>query len=152
MNDDSQNRREQGPLLSRQQLDVTQVLQSRDTPQYPLSQWYLGSLYALRDINNPDRISQAAQSLRELIEKLPRVVQESDLQVNPIDFIGMRRNLYTRFLGDKKRYQEGWQGNAIDVQLDKTLKGFDHYLERNQQPTRKEQIEKAVANFDPLVH
>lgn len=68
-----------GPLqLSQRQLEVVQALQSRETEKYRLSHWYEGALYALDNHYNPDRIPQAAHSLRELIEKLPRVVLESD--------------------------------------------------------------------------
>ena len=64
--------------LSQRQLGVIQALQSRETEKYRLSHWYQGALYALDDYYNPDRIPQAAHSLRELMEKLPRVVLESD--------------------------------------------------------------------------
>ena len=54
--------------------DISDALRSKETEKYPLSQWYLGALYALDNHYNPDRIAQAAHSLRELIEKLPLVV------------------------------------------------------------------------------
>ena len=79
MNDGTENPREPAPFrLSQRQLEIVQALQSRETEKYRLSQWYLGALYALDNHYNPDRISQAAHSLRELMEKLPRVVLESD--------------------------------------------------------------------------
>ena len=79
MNDGIENPGEPGPLqLSQRQLEVIHALQSRETEKYRLSQWYLGALYALDNYYNPDRIAQAAHSLRELKEKLPRVVLESD--------------------------------------------------------------------------
>ena len=40
----------------------------------------MAALYALNNEQNSDRIAQAAHSLRELLEKLPRVVEGSDLQ------------------------------------------------------------------------
>ena len=79
MNNGNENPVEPAPFrLSQRQLEVVQALQSRETEKYRLSQWYLGALYALDNHYNPDRISQAAHSLRELMEKLPRVVLESD--------------------------------------------------------------------------
>ena len=66
--------------LTDQQRAVLEALQGKETDRYPLSNWYLGALYALDNPHNPDRFSQAAQSLRELIEKLPRVVGEMDMQ------------------------------------------------------------------------
>ena len=80
MNDGHENHRQPIPLkLTPQQEDVLRALQGRENERYPLSQWYLGALYALDNDYNPDRISQSAQSLRELIEKLPRVVLARDL-------------------------------------------------------------------------
>ena len=58
-------------ILNPQQRAVLDALKSKETEKYPLSQWYLGALYALDNYYNPDRISQAAQSLRELLEKTP---------------------------------------------------------------------------------
>ena len=61
------------------------ALRAKQTDEYPLSDWYFGAICALQNKYNPDRISQAAQSLRELLEKLPRVVRESDV-VKSYDF------------------------------------------------------------------
>ena len=145
------NRRETEPLkLSRQQLDVLQSLQSRETENYPISQWYLGALYALRDIHNPDRISQAAQSLRELLEKLPRVVLESDLQVASYNATENRRAISARIAKDRERYPEGWAGKLIDPILGETLEKALLYFETSQQPSRREQVQMAVVGIDPL--
>ena len=138
------------PLTPKQQ-DVLEALQSKETEKYPLSQWYLGALYVLDNQYNPDRISQAAHSLRELLEKLPRVVHGSDVQ-GPTDFKGMRRSINNRIFKDKERYPEGWKNKKIDGRLDKTLRKIENYFERNQQPTRDEQMQQAVATIDPMVN
>ena len=52
------------------QQQVWEALKDTEAEKLPLSQWYLGALYALDNPYNPDRVSQAAQSLRELLEKL----------------------------------------------------------------------------------
>ena len=138
--------------LSTQQRDVLKALQSLDTERYPLSQWYRGALDAWRNRHNPDRLSQAGQSLRELMEKLPRVVRESDIQqVNNYDFQGKRQSLYTRFQKDKRRYAEGWLDQPIDQRLTGTLEKLEIYLSRSQMPSRREQVHMAVASIDPLV-
>ena len=136
--------------LTSQQQGVLEVLKDKETDKYPLSEWYLGALYALGNHHNPDRISQAAHSLRELIEKLPRVIRDVDAQVLH-DLKGMRRGLHERFLKDREHYGEEWSGEIND-HLRKTLRGFGDYLERNQQPTRKEQVQAAIAGSDPMVH
>ena len=73
MMEDTQAVREAMPLeLSAQQRAVVAALQRHDSDRYPLSRWYLGALYTMDNRYNPDRWSQAGQSLRELLEKLPR--------------------------------------------------------------------------------
>ena len=139
-------------VLTPREQDVSDALRSQETEKYPLSQWYLGALCALDNHYNPDRIAQAAHSLRELIEKLPRVVHGSDVQIGPTDFKGMRRNINNRIFKDKERYPKGWKNKKIDGRLDKTLRKIENYFERNQQPTRDEQMQQAVATIDPMVN
>ena len=142
------NNQSMSPILDATQRQVLDVLRAKQTDEYPLSDWYLGALFALQNKYNPDRISQAAQSLRELLEKLPRVVRESDMR--PPDFAGMRRGIYNRWIKDKERYDGKWKDKKIDNQLDKTLRKFDRYLELNQMPTRREQIQSAIGQIDPM--
>lgn len=81
MNIGNSNLKPPMPLkLTDQQRAMLEALQGKETKEYPLSNWYLGALYALDNPHNPDRFSQAAHALRELIEKLPRVVGEMDMQ------------------------------------------------------------------------
>ena len=144
----SDNNQPMSPVLDATQRQVLDALRAKETDEYPLGDWYLGALFALQNKYNPDRISQAAQSLRELLEKLPRVVRESGMR--PPDFAGMRRGIYNRWIKDKERYDGKWKDKKIDNQLDKTLRKFDRYLELNQMPTRREQIQSAIRRFDPM--
>ena len=140
------------PELSAPQRAVVNALQRHDTERYPLSRWYLGALYAIDNRYNPDRWSQAGQSLRELLEKLPRVVLEGDAQVqNRPDFHGQRSRLYTRISRDQQRYEDSWEGHEIDRQLARTLEEAATYFRQNQQqPSRRDQIQAGVAHIDPL--
>lgn len=150
MKNDNSSKRNTGALeLSPQQQEVLSALRIRETDRFHLSRWYLGALYALNNPYNPDRISQAAQSLRELIEKLPRVLGIGS-QSGSHGFKGWRNNLRSRFQEDKRKYAQGWKGQSINSHLNKTLAQFDGYLERNQQPTRREQIQESLARIDPL--
>ncbi len=153
MNDGNENQREPMPLsLTRQQQDVMLSLQSRENERYPLSQWYLGALYALDNHFNPDRISQAAHSLRELVEKLPRVITESDLQVDSYNIPENRRDVAVRIANDRQRYPEGWEGKLIDPILGETIEKASIYFERSQQPSRRDQVQMAVVGIDPLAN
>ena len=138
------------PILTSRQQAVLAALKSKETDEFPLSDWYLGALYTLANPHNPDRVSQAAQSLRELVEKLPRVVRESDVQGNAPGFAEMRRGIADRLSKDKGRYAEGWKDKVIDSRLDKTLRKVEQYFELNRQPTRKEQMQRTV-DIDPMV-
>ena len=136
--------------LTQQQKDVVRALQGRENERYPISQWYLGALYVLENHSNPDRIAQAAHSLRELVEKLPRVALESDLRVNSYNFQEIRREIAARITKDRQRYPEGWDGKLIDRLLAETLEKASLYFEKIQQPTRREQVQKAIVSIDPL--
>lgn len=136
--------------LTPQQQRVLEALKDRETQEFPLSQWYHGALYTLDDEHNPDRLAQAAQSLRELLEKIPRVIIGIGVQANTSGLSEVRRGIYERILKDKKHYAEGWKGNTINSHFDKTLRKIEDYLDRNQQPTRKEQLQRAVATVDPM--
>ena len=150
MNDEiSSPRQPIAPVLTDRQRTVLETLRNKETEKHPLSRWYLGALYALEVQNNPDRISQAAHSLRELVEKLPRVVQEMDVQ-GQYDFKGKRQLLRERLSIDREHYQGVWKGKEVDGHFDKTLKEFDDYLVRNKQPTRKERVEMAISKLDPM--
>ncbi len=138
--------------LSPQQQRVLEALKDRETEKYALSQWYLGALYTLHNEQNPDRIAQAAHSLRELIEKLPRVVEGSDVQGSSPNFHEMRSKIYKRISKDKENYSDGWENKTIDKHLDQTLKEVEKYLESNQQPTRRERMQTAVTTIDPMAN
>ena len=139
-------------VLTDQQRNVLEALQSKQTDKYPLSDWYLGALYAVNNHYNPDRIAQAAHSLRELLEKLLRVIPGSDNPANTPPFYNMRNNISDLISRSKKRCPEGWKGEKIDKNLAKALIEIEKYLELNKQPNRGEQIQQAIATIDPMVN
>ena len=145
----SDNDQLMSPVLDATQQQVLRALRRKETDKFPLGDWYLGALYALENKYNPDRISQAAQSLRELLEKLPRVVRESDVP-RPYNFKEMRKNINRRWIKDKKRYDGKWKGVTVNNHFDKTLRKIDDYLELNQMPDRKDQIQLAIRRIDPM--
>lgn len=138
--------------LSTLQRHVLEGLRRVETEEYRLGDWYLGALYALENPNNPDRISQAAQSLRELMEKLPRVLRQSniDIYMSGSGFQSMREGIFKRLKKAKKRYGKVFKGQEIDPHLDKTLRKIYRYMEENKKPSRKDQIQIAIKNIDPM--
>ena len=139
-------------VLTATQQEVLDTLKPKEIGEYLLGDWYLGALYAVQNKYNPDRVSQAAQSLREILEKLPRVVHSSDAHVHSYSFQGMRQGIYSRWINDRERYNQIWKDKVIDNQLDKTLRKIGQYLELNQKPTRKEQIQSAIRQIDPMAN
>ena len=138
--------------LTPQQQRVLEALIDRETEEYPLSRWYLGAFYALNNEQNPDRIPQAAHSLRELLEKLPRVVEGTDAPATSPNFQQKRAKIYKRILKDKENYPDGRENKQIDGHLDKTFKQVEEYLESNRQPTRRERMQMAVTTIDPMAN
>ena len=139
-------------ILTSKQRDVLEVLQSKQTEKYPLSRWYTGALHVLNDHYNPDRVAQAAHSLRELLEKLPEVVHGGDVKVRIPGFAEKRNIINERLFKAKKRYPEGWKGKPIDKNVTKLLTDVEEYLELTRQPTRRERIQQTLATIDPMVN
>ena len=76
MDDDTSNDAPQASEFSDRQLQVWRALRAKSRPDYPFHHWYAGALWALKssDHDNPDRLAHAGNSLRELVEKLPRAL------------------------------------------------------------------------------
>ena len=139
----------QAPLaLTQRQQSVLRALEEVEDTRHRISLYYLGSLSALDNPYNPDRISQAAHSLREILDKLPRIVPRSDLP-KPYDIQNNRRELADRIARDRERYSEGWVGE-IDNELGATLEHVVTFLDNHRQPTRRENIRAVLEHFDPL--
>ena len=140
-----------------QQQRVLESLIDRETEKYPLSRWYLGALYALNHDQNPDRVAQAAHSLRELLENLPLVIEGLDTHRRPHQkpestFPHMRSEIGTHLLRYKERHPGDWKGQQINGDLAKALILVEDYLERNKQPTRRERMQMSVSAIDPMVN
>ena len=150
-----ENRNVYEPLeLTPRQRQVLEALKDTETEKYPLSKWYHGVLHVLDNPYNPDRISQAAQSLRELVEKLLQVVPGIGIQTKPSSekstFQEKRSNIEKRILAYKASHLGNWEGQTIDGDLAKGLTTLEEYLELNKQPNRAEKIAKAMTGFDPM--
>ena len=134
--------------LTQRQQSVLRALEEVEDTRYRMSLYYLGALYALDNPYNPDRISQAAHSLREILDKLPRIVPRSDLP-KPYDIHSKRLELADRIARDRERYSEGWVGE-IDNELGATIEDVAMFLDNHRQPTRRENIRAVLKHFDPL--
>jgi hypothetical protein len=87
-----------------------------------LGQYYLGALYALDDHRNPEHLSHAAHSVRELIEKLPGAVG-----------VGYRENqtsLKHKVRGMHGRWVSARQNSAANALPDGWTGRIDNHLYR----------------------
>ena len=133
------------------QRKVYEALKDKDVNGHPLGDWYLGAIYVLQDKHNPERISHAAQSMRELLEKLLRVIDRGAVP-RKYDFQGMRRGIIKRWEKDREHYGGEWKGKKVNSHFDKTLRKINRYVELNQKPTRKEQIQSTYEKSDPMAY
>lgn len=106
-------------ILSESQLLLYKALIERNAE---LANMYLGAVCALSQPRNPERFAQAAHSLRELIDKIPRYI-EVDMKAhgerlgNKVDVLEKRWEGLSR---KTKCLQDGqWRGP-----IDESLSGF----------------------------
>ena len=106
-----------------------------------LAGWYIGALTVLFQDTNPDRVAQAAHSIRELMEKI--VVARSPQP------LGVRtRNLYDKW----KRNGHSAEGASCSCGLTpaflESLHRFFDEFERDN-PSRRDVAKKIIAEIDP---
>jgi hypothetical protein len=141
-----------GPVLSGAQRALYEALARLHTT---LADMYYGALLVFAQTDNPDHLAQAAHSLRELMEKLPRHVNV------PLDRKGSSMTERVRKLQAKwiKLSNEGKRdgkslkaGSEIGEGLESFLdcaKEFFAWVEI-ERPSRKNRTAKVVRSLDPV--
>ena len=118
-----------------------------------LAGMYIGALMALSQEDNPVRMSLAAHSLRELIDKLP-IYRNTQILKKPSDMkskVHALSNQWVLASRSKCRSETEWSGE-IDKPLKTLLKStgefFDWFV--GEQPIRKERTQKTLQSLDVL--
>ena len=143
MNEESDSPFRREFSLDPTQQRVAEVLARYSTPQYDLKSYYLGGLRVLEDVNNPDRVSQAANSFRELIEKLCMVTPlKLGAAVKPDKLVDTMK---VKFRDCQASYAGGWEGE-INSTLEDLLNVLTRYLEKR--PTHN--IHRLIELHDPM--
>lgn len=136
--------------LSGQQRALQRALDERDRE---LGAMYRGGLAVLGDTNNPDRFAQCAHSMRELMEKLPQlldvptIAQKESLKVKVREiedgFIGTQRNTCCFSA------TAGWDG-IIDCHLRKFLIRLSNFLEwfKSHHPRRHDELHGVLIRLE----
>jgi hypothetical protein len=138
-------------ILSGRQRALFQALGKKDSQ---LASMYVGALFVLRNTSNQDRIAQAAHSLRELLEKLPRIL-DMPIQAKPPSMMDKIRPLEKTW-SKAKTESSGLKTNPRSDKIDTPLRKFLDEAERffgwlaSDRPTRKEQAAIVVRGLDPL--
>lgn len=130
---------------------VFRALESIETSEYPLSQWYQGVLIVLSNRYNPDRFSQAANSMREITEKLLKIhIGIKETQPNFRDIIEKISSLMRDCQNKYGEDFNSWKGETINNKMPEVMKKIKKYLEESNKPSRKERILKSLTSSDPM--
>lgn len=140
-----------GLELSLKQQRVLDALSEVSNSDYPFANWYLGVLYSLEYTVNPERVAQAAQSVRELLEKLPRAIRSEPSYIGA-DWNQLRRNMEQSLERAKRALANGPRDAPLPREVQTLIEELDHYLSASKQPTRSESTAAALAALDPLEH
>ncbi len=138
--------------LERRQLEVWRALRSKAKPKFLFHDWYFSAIEAVASSSeaNPDRLAQAGNGLREILEKLPRAL---DTEIRGPDrniFEQSRGALINAVAQAKQEYSAGWTG-GITEKLAAALQCVDRYLELRASPTRAERTFGGLAKLDPMM-
>lgn len=138
-------------VLSGRQRALFQALGKKDSQ---LASMYIGALVVLRRTSNPDCIAQAAHSLRELLEKLPRIL-DMPIQARPsstMDKIRPLEKAWGRARNESSCLKTNPRSDTVDTPLRKFLdeaEEFFNWLAPSRR-TRKQQAAIVVRGLDPL--
>jgi hypothetical protein len=115
---------------------------------------YGGTLFVLRNTSNPDRIAQAAHSLRELLEKLTRIL-DMPIQAKPPSMMEKIRPLektWSKAKTESSGLKTNLRSDIIDTPLRKFLDEAEQFFTwlASDRPTRKQQAAIVVRGLDPL--
>jgi hypothetical protein len=105
---------------------------------------------ASADESNPDRLAQAANSLREVLEKLPRALETEVLGPDRNIFEQRRKSMVDAITRAKSHYQNGWTGE-ITKELSAALQQVEDYTLLRGSPTRAERTFAGLAKLDPMI-
>jgi hypothetical protein len=141
-----------GRELSARQLEVWRALRAKSQLDYPFHDWYRGALWALEasDDENPDRLSHAGNSLRELMEKLPRILGTGMAGQGSNVLQQKRESAGTALSRAKAQYPNGWKDQTISSDLEAALLEFEEYITLSARPSRTDQAVSGLQKLDPM--
>ena len=132
--------------LTRQQAEVFELLRGLSTEREKFHEWYQGAIQVLNSLS-PDRIPQAAHSIRELCDKLPDRIADIPKFNSPVSPV---KSLQRDFLEIKTAsYAEGWKDKVINKGLTKLLIRLEEIFNLFNEPPRTARLKMALTASDP---
>lgn len=129
--------------MTGEQIEVFDLLQGLSTQKKHFHKWYQGALELINS-QSPDKIAQAAHSLRELCDELPTAIAQIPKFANPISAV---KSFGSHFFEVKAQsYSGGWKGNTINQPLDELLLRFEKIFS---EPARSKRLARALTATDP---
>jgi len=135
--------------LTPRQTEVIATLKKHHHDPERICRWFEGALHALANKANPDRLAQAANSLREMLEKF---LNEQGVERIGGDFKTARHEIREglKACSESDLNKVQWEGMVITPALAKVFAKVIKYLADNEAPSRREQTATALASTDPL--
>ncbi len=133
------------PDLTRQQIDVFELLRDLSTEREQFHEWYLGAIQVLAS-KSPDKLAQAANSIRELCEKLATRMNVAESQ-SPLPPLRSLLNVFPEVKASA--YANGWEGEAINKRLNNFLVELEEKAKLFDEPSRTARLKLALTNSDP---
>lgn len=129
--------------MNRQQVEVFELLRSLSTEREKFHEWYQGGIEILGS-KSPDKMAQAANSIRELCDRLPKRIANVP---QPKSVVSAVKSLGPDFINVKKNfYAAGWDGNVINEPLLKMLVRLEKICD---EPARTKRLGSALTSSDP---
>jgi hypothetical protein len=139
------------PELSSQQLALYQALGKKEPA---LGDMYLGALLVLREVSNPERLAQAAHSLRELMDKIPKYVDvemkaHRETLGNKVDALDEGWRKLTQ---NTACHQGGSWGGNVDQPLSRYLQKLEEFFDwhAKHRPRRRVEAARLFRQLDGL--
>ena len=130
--------------MSREQVEVFELLHGFSSEKNKFHKWYEGAIGILSS-TFPDKIAQAAHSMRELCDELPKAIANIPEFKNPVSVA--KQQIGPQFIKVKEQsYGNGWRGEIINQPFDEVLCRLDKLFS---EPPRSKRFGRALIAADP---
>jgi hypothetical protein len=134
--------------LTNEQSTLFSVLHGRSER---IAQMYLGTIIALKDELDPEKLCKAAHEMRELMEKIPEIV---DVEIRALNErmgqkIAELEREFNTMVGNSKLKGPKWEG-VVDQPLQRCLEKIRAFFDwkTNHQPRRRDEVTKVLRALD----